>query len=964
MPSGDQSHTSDGHGECPPVAATLVFEHDLPAARVLADGYLRHNPGHEFVVVVVDAPVDGLSWGEIRVHDARWLGMDRTEFLRMATGFEPAELVGALKPHLLRRLLADHPTALYLESDGQVLGAFPELAELAAEHGVVLTPRVLHPLPADAEDPDQSALAAAGPFDLGLVTVGQGARPLLDHWAKRTRDDIAERRTGPLGDARWAGAIPGLFEHLVLRDPGLNVGYWNAHERRLAEGPGGVVRAGDVPLRFLRAPGYRPDKPWLLSTHDWPRPRVLLSEEPVLSALFASYRQRLLEAGYRAPTAPPSGATPTAAPAPHGFSQLPDGTLITPAMRRLFRTEWLESERPDAEQVHFKRAIAQAPPHPFGDDQGAAFKEWLASSDSPLERAAGLNRLAIGAWHSRIDLQVAFPSPAGANAQGFRDWCRTHGLAEGLLPDWALPADPPPPRLPEDVLGVNVVGYLTAELGIGQMGRILHQVAEQTGLPVSSVTDEYTVSCRTALDAPGTTGSPRYPISVLTVNADYMEPLLSAYPETGHDRYRIGLWAWELEEFPEDLHHGFAFVDEVWTVSDYVRDAIAKHSPVPVKTFPVPVLDPGVAQRPDRRPGEPVTFFFTFDFNSTGGRKNPYGLVRAFRLAFGERDDVRLVIKTTNSALHAAAAERLRHQIGDDQRIELVDRYVSMAELEALYDDCDAYVSLHRSEGFGLTVAEAMARGLPVIATDYSSTTEFFDDSVGWTVPYELVPVGPGWLPYPADGYWADPDLHAAARAMREVADNPEEAARRGAAARERILRTRSMDAAAEWMRTQLEEAYRMWQERDHDAPASIDPKEPLNRVEQALHSKADSAAPSRVPLAPALRRAMLRALDHYDAHQRKVLGALLDGVRDSVDLLGDRVDRSRAETGDRISDTAAEVAALTARLERLERALGEQNPGPTEATPPNPATSADAPAEPNPGTNPATSDSSGPAAG
>lgn len=858
------------------------------------------------MVIVIDGVPEDTAESAYRILDVSWLEIDDTDFLRLATAYPADELAESLKPLLLTRLLAEHEVAIYLDPHGQVFAPLHALAETAATDDIALIPRLLEPLPRDGRDPDDAALRQAGPFNLGLVAVSRNAKPLLDFWAEhaRTTSLVGPRLPGSRG-RHWIDLVPTLFRHKIVRDSGLSVGYWNAHERPLAQRPDGTITAAGEPLKFFQFTGYRPDTPWLLSAESGARPRVLLSENPRLRRLCDSYRERLLGAGYREDSA--EGC--------YGFGSLADGTVLTPPMRELFRAEWLESLLPDADQVLFARAVIEPPPHPFGADAGAALRTWIRSSRSPLERAAGLNRLTSWVWHSRVDLQVAFPEPAGTDAPAFRQWCRAHGVAEGLLPDWALPAEPEPAQPPADVLGVNVVGYLTAELGIGQMGRILLRVAEHTGLPVVSVTDEYTVSCRTALDQPGSAGHPIYPISILTVNADYMRPLLAGYPEVGHDRYRIGLWAWELEDFPESLHHGFQFVEEVWTVSDFVREAIAKHSPVPVKTFPVPVLDPGPPARAARRPGAKVTFFFTFDFNSTGQRKNPWGLVAAFQSAFGTRDDVRLVIKTTNSALHSAAAERLRHTIGDDARIELVDRYATVAELEALYADCDAYVSLHRSEGFGLTVAEAMVRGLPVIATDYSSTTEFFDETVGWPVPYELIEVGPGWLPYQADGHWADPDLNAAARAMREVADNPAEAARRGAAARERILRTRSMDAAASWVRTQLEGAYRMWQEKRHRDSGTPTPMEPLNRAGEALNWRADAEAPSRVPLAPAMRRAMLRAIDHYDVHQRRVLAALLDGMRDSVELLEREVQQNSA-------GARAGMTELAARMDRIERAL------------------------------------------
>jgi glycosyltransferase involved in cell wall biosynthesis len=308
-------------------------------------------------------------------------------------------------------------------------------------------------------------------------------------------------------------------------------------------------------------------------------------------------------------------------------------------------------------------------------------------------------------------------------------------------------------------------------------------------------------------------------LSILAVNADFTGLLLASHPAVGDGRYRIGFWAWELEEFPARFDVGFGLVDEVWANSEFARDAIAKRATVPVKAFPVPVPDVRV---PDRVDG-PTTFLFAFDFNSTGQRKNPWGVVEAFRRAFAGRAEVRLIIKAINAHLHGAAAERLRYAVGADARIELLERFLDAEELSALYARCTAYVSLHRSEGFGLTVAEAMIRGIPVICTDYSATSEFVDPSVGWLIPHTMVEVGPGWPPYQADALWAEPDLDAAAAAMRAVADDPGEARRRGAAGRELLLRTRSVPAAAVWVREQLEAAYQVWQARQAGSTAAGD---------------------------------------------------------------------------------------------------------------------------------------------
>jgi hypothetical protein len=224
-----------------------------------------------------------------------------------------------------------------------------------------------------------------------------------------------------------------------------------------------------------------------------------------------------------------------------------------------------------------------------------------------------------------------------------------------------------------------------------------------------------------------------------------------------------------------------------------------------------------------------------------------------------------------------------------------------------------------------------MVRGMPVIATDYSSTKEFFNSSVGWPVPYKMVEVGPGWYPYQPHAKWADPDVDEAARAMREVADNPAEAERRGAAARAHILRTRSAKAASDWMRTQLAEAYRTWQKSNGPAApaapatqAASKEEGSLRRAREALRWRAETTAPSRSPLAPALRRAVLRAIDHYDVHQRKIMTEIVTGASSAIDQLTDRLSAHGSRLDAVQADSNRRIAHLSAQVARVEQALAQ----------------------------------------
>ncbi|MGH3794334.1 MAG: FkbM family methyltransferase [Pseudonocardiaceae bacterium] len=887
------------------IACTIVARNYLPAARVLASSYLRHHPRARLAVLVVDAV--GAEPGDVAGHHEEYLtpaalDLDPDEFTRMAAAYTVTELSTALKPWLLRWALQYADAALYLDPDIEVYAPLLDLAEQTVKHGIVLTPHVLAPMPRDGLRPTEADIMAAGVFNLGFIAVSIAAEPFLAFWQERLRTDAISAPAEQLfTDQRWVDNVPALYPHVVVEDPGWNVAYWNVYQRPLEIGADAAMTAGGHRLCFFHFSGYRPEKPWLLSTHFADRPRVLLSEHPALARLCGGYRERLIAEGY----------AETLDSVPYRFSTLSDGTPLPAPLRRAYRTAWLQSERDGV----------APPPSPFSDDPGA-FLTWATGPADAAQRRAGSNRWAMMVWSSRPDLQQAFPHPLGVHAGAFRRWCAESGVREGCLPPAAVPREDYRDKVPISAdLGANLLGYLTAELGVGELGRLVHEAVVASGLPVTAVVEDATVVNRTEHALPPTVvqGPPRYPVTLLCVNADMTISTLDAYPDLAGGRYVIGVWSWELDDFPPAMRDAFSRVDEVWTISEFCRHAIAQHSPVPVHTFPVPVREQPGSPEPPSRTGGPTRFLFAFDHNSVFERKNPLGLITAFQRAFPNDEDVELVVKSINGDRHPGDRERLRAAAAADPRIELLERCLSSDEVAKLFTTADCYVSLHRSEGFGLTIAEAMSHGLPVIATDYSGSSEILPPSAGWPVPVSLVDVGSGHFPYPADAHWADPDLDVAADAMRAVTADPREAARRGAAGRAHVAATRSQAAAAGWVTERLTAAFHRWQP-SRVAPGAGGPQAPLEAAREALRWQADAGAPSRIPLAPALRRAVLRALNHYDQHQRTVLGTLMDGVQQALvrsdEEMSSRLDRLQAEldratsTERRHREQAGELAA------------------------------------------------------
>jgi glycosyltransferase involved in cell wall biosynthesis len=175
-------------------------------------------------------------------------------------------------------------------------------------------------------------------------------------------------------------------------------------------------------------------------------------------------------------------------------------------------------------------------------------------------------------------------------------------------------------------------------------------------------------------------------------------------------------------------------------------------------------------------------FLFSFDFCSIFQRKNPMAVIEAFKHAFVDRNDVQLVIKSHNGHHFRHVLEKSLAEIKGDRRITWMDMSMDQQRRYDLMNACDCYVSLHRSEGFGLTMAEAMLLEKPVIATGYSGNLDFMTQDNSFLCGYALIHVGQGYYPYPPEGVWAGVDVSQAAEWMVHVVDNREEA--RGIAAK------------------------------------------------------------------------------------------------------------------------------------------------------------------------------------
>jgi glycosyltransferase involved in cell wall biosynthesis len=419
-------------------------------------------------------------------------------------------------------------------------------------------------------------------------------------------------------------------------------------------------------------------------------------------------------------------------------------------------------------------------------------------------------------WNKRPDLQNAFPDPHGADYDGFKNWLQDgHPVKEGVFDEklyqrWKETLDfqrleRPPIELPH---AVNYLGWHRGVFGLGKAAAMYANAFEMGGMNVHvieafAVEHESTTASSRGLVL---TRSMSHAVNILAVQAGFTPALHEQLPKSiWEEKYNIGIWAWELEVFPPEQMMYIKWFDEIWVYSSFIMEAITTsegYDGTPVKVLPIPIADSILSAAPlpkgnevddglpmiDSWSDDTFVFLVIFDFCSTEVRKNPSGAIRAYLAAFPHGDSqrkCRLVVKALNAFYSddmTKTFRRLELVANGDDRIVFITEHLSDLAVGKLIRRANCYVALHRGEGYGINAIESMSLGIPVIATNYSATIDFFSavssqwDICHFPIPYELVPITtveletPG--PYANGRIWPDPNHDAVVRAMQKVIEN------------------------------------------------------------------------------------------------------------------------------------------------------------------------------------------------
>ena len=554
---------------------TIVARNYLGQAEVLAESFREHHPHGAVSVLIVDDR-ERLVESRPGLYDVvRLEDLSIPRFEGMAAMYDIVELCTAVKPWLLRHLLDAGEPVAYFDPDICFYAGVDELVDLALDRQIVLIPHLTNPLPDDGHRPNNQHVLAAGAYNIGFIALGPGdaSSELLKWWSARLRFDcISDVANDYFVDQRWFDLVPGMFPTTALvRDPGMNVAYWNLHEHDLRVDADGRRLVGDAPLKFFHFSGFDPRTPDELSRH---QTRFRLRDLPVVADLCSEYSQRVVTRASRFSRAE------------WPFDKLADGRPLGRALRRLYR----EGEREGAFELS-----------PFTVDGTNEFIAWLVevAPDAPGD---GINRY--------LDVHLpASARPAGCvpragragwralSALDRRPWRRRRSSRAVCFLGSPIPTSVTGPRRrpptanprstrPDDddaVWGVNVAGFLESELGVGEAARATISALDAVRIPLVPLHGTWRPNSRQghrfAMFRPE---DAVFPVNLLCVNADTTETWLAeAGPGFRAGRYTIGLWWWEVTSWPERWLAAFDYVDEVWVATDHIHAALAPVATVP-----------------------------------------------------------------------------------------------------------------------------------------------------------------------------------------------------------------------------------------------------------------------------------------------------------------------------------------------------------------------------------------------
>lgn len=750
------------------VICTIISKNYLAHARTLADSFHKNNPGGKmFVLLVDDININFDPKKEkftlININEIGIQNLDSFCFK-----YSIIEQNTGAKAHFLEYLFEKFgfKKLIYLDPDILITNSLDNLWLLLDRKSILLTPHITDHIH-DDKKPSELDLRKAGIFNLGCIALAYNSntKKFLDWWKKKLYNFCwMDPENGYHVDQKWVDQVPELFKDVfVIEHLGYNVAYWNLMQRKI-EIIQNKIYVNKKPLYFFHFSGFVPEDIECVSKH---QNRFILKNLQTLRPLFELYRDLLVENGYL-----------DIKDWKCKFQYFDNGIKIPEPARKIYKSIIEKGLSFD---------------NPFKTNGENSFLNYL--NENVDDRCPIITRLCYQIYQEREDLQRVFPNVLEKDRNRFFDWANKSLKREYSLDDIflqfeydvekeilinskkAFDSSRLATQMHKVELGINVGGYFKGSFGIAESARRYVAALDAVGIPYVLNNIDSTLHVNKDDTYSNFQKENPFPINLQVVNADQSDVFFNEMSQDYFkNKYNIAVWAWETSHFPEKFLESTKYFDEIWTLSSFVAKSISRVCSIPVITITCPLeLDEKLLVQDKGRFGfdDNFLFLFVFDFASIFERKNPIGIINSFKKAFNENDKIALIIKCINSEKFPDEYNNLIKSC-NRKNIKIITENMSKQEYYSLLASCDCYVSLHRSEGFGLTIQEAMYAGKPVIATDYGGNTDFMDVTNSFPVKYHIIELKENYGPYKKDDEWAEPDLDHAASLMRYVYENPE----------------------------------------------------------------------------------------------------------------------------------------------------------------------------------------------
>jgi len=707
---------------------------------------------------------------------------------KMTLKYTTIEFCTAIKPSLFLLLSKEYPGCVihYFDPDILVCGEMKELMEFSKNHSLTLLPHIQTPTD-DSKRLGVLDIMRAGLFNFGYLGWNPSFKTgveMIMWWQKQMVENCRVALSeGIFVDQSWGSLFCCSPDSGIFHSKCYNVAYWNLHERFIGCGVDKEFTVNGVPLEFIHFSGFDLENPNQISIH---QNRHFLPGQKALKKLFAEYAEHLYAAGiahwqekYRNPEPEVTVLQPTQVPT---LNELANS-----------HTEWyINSVLGNPYHCLLKAGIIWNILYPlnlvllFFFNRRTKQKAMTIIEDNHRIKAQEIvNKIKVKKRYDYIFLSLAYWFSV------LKGWAflessapvstSCHSESPSFLTENVAQTDK---RKPES--DIALIGYITAEMGIGESVRGIARALMYSGRAADlydiknhyarAEDTEYAAEDRLQIGEDASYGT-----SILCVNADQVVDTIESQAGIAHSvaGRRIGYWYWETELLPLKYVAAAQYFDEIWVATKFVKDSLQNAGIVqPIRVIPPSLYQLSSPLPPCTDPigleksGQSPILLCVFDATSILGRKNPAGAIElAKKIQQSTDKNPILILKTTN--LGEANRRKLMELAGDID-IRIIDQYFTKEETLSLISLANCYLSLHRSEGLGLSLIDAMRLGTPLLSTDYSGPVDFANDSNAWMVPWKYVDAT--WDDGPYYGSrWAEPDLDIARAQLVSLLENQEE---------------------------------------------------------------------------------------------------------------------------------------------------------------------------------------------